>query len=167
MNPGVTRLAIVLALVVGGVTILVNGFGGESGAVPPPAATEPPPTESESPSPPPKQNGEVTAEKVGVLVQVLNGTYTPGFAADFQATLLDEGYVQGGEPGDAPDKPIVDSVVYFRSDDARAQNEADAKLLADDYLAGAPVERLPAAYKDVVDEAADVIVVLGEDQASG
>jgi hypothetical protein len=61
----------------------------------------------------------------------------------------------------------VDSIVYFRADADRAQNQADAQLLSDEYLGGVPVERLPAdlADSDAVDPATDVLVVLGEDQA--
>jgi hypothetical protein len=75
------------------------------------------------------------------------------------------GYLAAGDPGDSPDKPIVDSIVYFRADNDKAQNEADAQLLSDEYLSGVSVERLPADLADAVDPAADVIVVLGEDQA--
>jgi len=118
---------------------------------------------SESP-PPPEDTERISPQQEGVPVQVLNGTFTPGLAGDVQSTLENQGgYVQAGDPGDAPGKPIVDSVVYFMADDAAKQNQADAKLLADTYLGGAPVERLPADYNDVVSEAADVIVVLGVD----
>jgi len=163
VNPGVTRLVIVLALVVGGIIVLSQGFGEETVAAPT-SSPEPTPSESESPSPP--DEGEIVGQKEGVLVQVLNGTYTAGLASDFQIFLVEEErYLQGGEPGDAPGKPIVDTVVYFRKDDHAEQNEADAKLLAKDYLNDAPVEQLPGAYRDesVTNPAADVIVVLGED----
>jgi LytR cell envelope-related transcriptional attenuator len=164
VNPGVTRLVIVLGLIVGGIVVLSQGFGEETVAAP---TASPEPTVSESPSPsPPPDDGEIVGQKDGVLVQVLNGTFSAGLASDFQIFLVEEeGYLQGGEPADGPEKPIIDTVVYFRPDDHAAQNEADAKLLADDYLEGAPVERLPAAYRgeDVTDPAADVIVVLGED----
>jgi hypothetical protein len=165
VNPGVTRLVIVLALVVGGIVVLAQGFGEETVAAP---TASPEPTVSETPSPtqPPPEDGEIVGQKEGVLVQVLNGTFSAGLASDFQIFLVEEeGYFQAGEPADGPEKPIIDTVVYFRRDDHAAQNEADAKLLADDYLEGAPVEALPAAYRgeDVTDPAADVIVVLGED----
>jgi hypothetical protein len=168
VNPGVTRLVIVLALVGGGIVVLTQGFDAETAAAP---STAPGTTQSPSPSPsktPEPDEGEVVGQKDGVLVQVLNGTFSPGLAGDFQLTLEEEGYLRGGEPADAPEKPIVDTVVYFRPDDSAAQNEADAKLLAKDYLEDAPVERLPAAYRDdtVTNPAADVIVVLGEDMAS-
>jgi hypothetical protein len=165
VNPGVTRLVIVLALVVGGIVVLAQGFGDETVAAP---TESPDPTVSETPSPPPPPDeGEIVGQKDGVLVQVLNGTFTPGLAGDFQLTLEEEGYLRGGEPGDAPDKPIVDTVVYFRPDDHEEQNEADAKLLSKDYLNDAPAEKLPSAYRDenVTNPAADVIVVLGEDMA--
>jgi hypothetical protein len=165
VNPGVTRLVIVLGLVVGGIVVLSQGFGEQTVAAP---TASPEPTVSETPSPtqPPPEEGEIVGQKEGVLVQVLNGTFTPGLAGDFQIFLVDEErYLQGGEPADWPDKPIVDTIVYFRPDDHAEQNEADAKLLAESYLPdGTPVERLPKDYQgeDVTDPAADVIVVLGE-----
>jgi hypothetical protein len=165
VNPGVTRLVIVLALVVGGIVVLAQGFGEETVAAPT-ASPEPTVSESPPPSPTPDEGG-IVGQKDGVLVQVLNGTFTPGLAADFQLTLVDEGYLEGGEPVDGPEKPIVDTVVYFRPDDHAEQNEADAKLLAKEYLNDASVERLPRAYADesVTNPAADVIVILGEDMA--
>jgi LytR cell envelope-related transcriptional attenuator len=165
VNLGIARLAIVAALVVGGIAVLANGFSDEGAAAAPPSSPSPSPSESPTPSPPAQQN--VVPNKKGVLVQVFNGTNTAGLAGDFELLLEDEGYVQAGEPADAPDKPILDSIVYFRADDHRAQNRADAKLLAKDYLPGAPVAPLPAAYADpsITSEAADVIVVLGEDRA--
>jgi hypothetical protein len=172
VNPGVTRLVIVLALVVGGVVVLTQGLDAETVAAPTtsPDPTTPPPDESPSPTPPDGDGGgEVVGQKEGVLVQVLNGTFTPGLAGDFAITLENDNYLRGGEPADAPDKPIVDTVVYFRNDDNAAQNEADARLLAEDYLPpNVPVERLPREYQseDVTDPAADVIVVLGEDMAA-
>ena len=166
MNPGVTRLVIVLALVVGGILVLTQGFGEQTAAAPT-ASPEPSRSPSRSPSPPPPEDGEIVGQKDGVLVQVLNGTFTPGLAGDFQIALEEEGYLRGGEPTDAPEKPIVDTVVYFQPDDDAEENEADAKLLAKDYLNDAPVERLPRAFQDdaVTDPAANVIVVLGEDMA--
>lgn len=170
MNPGVTRLVIVLALVVGGVLVLAQGFDAETAAAPTtsPDPTSPPPDESPPPTAPDGDGGEIVGQKDGVLVQVLNGTFTPGLAGDFAIVLEDEGYLRGGEPADAPEKPIVDTVVYFRNDDNADQNEADARLLVEDHLtADIPVEKLPPEYRsdDVTDPAADVIVVLGEDFA--
>jgi hypothetical protein len=164
VNPGVARLAIVVALVVGGVVVLANGFS-EGGATPTPSpGTQP--TRSQSPSPATSPDDEVVPREEGVLVQVLNGTNAPGFAATFQTMLQDDGgYLPAGEAADAPEKPIIDTIVYFRQDQDADQNEADAGLLSETYLGGAPVEPLPRALRDVVDPAADVIVVLGEDQA--
>jgi hypothetical protein len=163
VNLGVARLAIVVALVVGGVAVLANGFTDGATAANPPGSTSPTPSPSASPSQPPKQ--DVVPNQEGVLVQVLNGTNTAGFAADFQALLTDDNYLKAGEPADAPDKPILDTVVYFRQDANKSQNRADAELLSETYLGGAAVQPLPASYKSLVSESADVIVVLGEDQA--
>jgi hypothetical protein len=169
VNPGIARLAIVLALVIGGVAVLANGFT-EEGAAAPPSVSK---STSRSPSPSASKSPQtsIVPNQEGVLVQVLNGTSSAGYAATFQEMLVDVGgYLEAGEPGDAPDKPIVDSIVYFRADEDnedKRQNQADAELLSDEYLGGVPVQRLPAdlADSDVVDPAADVVVVLGEDQA--
>lgn len=165
MNPGVSRLAIVIALVIGGVALLANGFSdGKTVAAPGDSPT--PSSPSGTPSPPRSPQQSIVPNQEGVLVQVLNGTSTPGLAADFEAMLVDQGgYLEAGTPGDAPDKPVVDSVVYFRQDDNKAQNRADAQLLSETYLGGVPVKPLPAALKGVVSQSADVVVVLGEDQA--
>ena len=96
---------------------------------------------------------------------MLNGTSQAGYAGDFQILLEEEGYLRAGEPADAPDKPVLDSIVYFRPDDNKAQNRADAQLLSETYLGGVPVGPMPATLADVVSESADVVVVLGEDQA--
>ena len=166
MNPSVARLAIVVALVVGGVAVLANGFAEEEAAATrDEATTTPSPSVTQTPSRSPQP---VVAQQEGVLVQVLNGTSFAGFAADFQGTLEAQGgYLPAGDPGDAPNKPVIDSIVYFRPDDNAAQNRADARLLSETYLGGVPVERLPEELNDpnLVDPAADVIVVLGEDQA--
>ncbi len=162
MNLGVARLAIVVALVLGGVAVLANGFADETTPANPRGSSSPSPSETPTPSKSPKQ--AVVPTKEGVLVQVLNGTNTPGAAGDFQILLENEGYLRAGEPADAPDKPVVDSVVYFRRDDKAAQNRADAQLLSETYLDDVAVEPLPQSFKDIVSESADVIVVLGEDQ---
>jgi hypothetical protein len=164
MNPGVSRLAIVIALVIGGVALLANGFSDGETVAAPRGSSSPTPSETPSPARSPQQS--IVPNQQGVLVQVLNGTTKPGLAADFQATLVDQGgYLEAGTPGDAPDKPVVDSVVYFRQDNNKAQNRADAQLLSETYLGGIAVKPLPASLKDVVSASADVIVVLGEDQA--
>jgi hypothetical protein len=163
MNPGVSRLAIVIALVIAGVALLANGFSdGETVAAPRDSSS---PSLSESPSPSRSPQQSIVPNKDGVLVQVLNGTSKAGYAGDFQILLEQEGYLRAGEPADAPDKPVVDSVVYYRQDDNKAQNKADAGLLAETYLGGVPVKPLPATLDDLVSKSADVVVVLGEDQA--
>lgn len=164
MNPGVARLAIVIALVIGGVAVLANGFSEQESKAA--QGDSPTPSVSESPSPTPSPERSVVPNQEGVLVQVLNGTSQAGYAGDFQIMLEEQGrYLRAGEPADAPTKPVIDSIVYFRRDGNRAQNQADAQLLSETYLGGVPVEPLPAEYRDVVNESADVVVVLGEDQA--
>ena len=165
MNLGIARLAIVLALVVGGVAVLANGFTDEGEAAGAPGSPSPSPYPSPSPSPSQPPQETVVPNQEGVLVQVLNGTAVPGLAGDFQILLEEENYLRAGDPTDAPNKPVVDSVVYFRRDGNAEQNRADAQLLSETYLGGVPVEPLPPAIAEVVDPAADVVVLLGEDQA--
>jgi hypothetical protein len=166
VNPGVARLAIVIALVIGGVAVLANGFSEQESKAAPGDSTTPSPSESPSPSRSPTPT--VVPNQEGVLVQVLNGTSQAGYAGDFQIMLEEQGgYLRAGEPADAPNKPVVDSIVYFRRDGNAAQNRADAQLLSDTYLGGVAVRPLPAELADpsVTNESADVVVVLGEDQA--
>jgi LytR cell envelope-related transcriptional attenuator len=165
VNLGIARLAIVLALVVGGVAVLANGFTDQDEAAAEPPADSPSPTPSPSPSPSKAPQQTVVPNQEGVLVQVLNGTAVPGLAADFQVLLEEENYIRAGDPTDAPNKPVVDSVVYFRRDGNAEQNRADAEFLSETYLGGVPVEPLPPAIAEVVEPAADVVVLLGEDQA--
>jgi hypothetical protein len=166
VNPGIARLAIIIALIVGGVAVLANGFSEEGAAAPPDDSSTPSPTGSPSPTRTPQPS--IVPNQDGVLIQVLNGTSAPGYAATFQDMLITTGgYLAAGDPGDAPDKPVLDSIVYFRADRDRAQNQADAQFLSDEYLGGVPVERLPAdlADADAVAATTDVLVLLGEDQA--
>jgi hypothetical protein len=161
VNPGVSRLVIVAALVLAGVAVLVNGFSDDTSQAAPSPSTSPTPTESPTPTAAP--DDEVVGEK-DAFVQVFNGTNAAGFAATFLEQLLNNGYQRAGEPMDAPDKPVVESIVYFKRDQTTNQNRADAELLArDSLLETTPVEPLPADYADIVDPAADVVVVLGED----
>jgi hypothetical protein len=163
VNPGISRLAIVIALVIGGVALLANGFS-EGTTVTAPGDSQSP-TPSDSPSPSNSPQPSIVPNKDGVLVQVLNGTSKAGYAGDFQILLEEEGYLRAGEPADAPDKPVLDSIVYFRQDDHKAQNRADAQLLSETYLGGVAVKPLPKDLADVVSESADIVVELGEDQA--
>jgi hypothetical protein len=165
VNPGISRLAIVIALVIGGVALLANGFSEGTTVAAPRDSQSPTPSDSPSPSNSPQPS--IVPNKDGVLVQVLNGTSKAGYAGDFQILLEEEGYLRAGEPADAPDKPVVDSIVYFRQDDHKAQNRADAQLLSETYLGGVPVKPLPkdGSLADVVSESADIVVELGEDQA--
>lgn len=163
MNPGVARIVIVVALVLAGTAVLANGFGDEGASAVPSPSSSPSPTDSPSPTSSP--DATVVGQK-NALVQVFNGTSAAGFAATFLEQLTNDGYLQAGEPEDAPDKPVLDSIVYFKPDDTVQQNRADAALLAQEYLLETtPVQRLPADLADAVDPAADVIVVLGEDVA--
>jgi hypothetical protein len=163
VNPGISRLAIVIALVIGGVALLANGFSEGTTVTAP--GDSPSPTPSDSPSPSRSPQASIVPNKDGVLVQVLNGTSKAGYAGDFQILLEEEGYLRAGEPADAPDKPVLDSIVYFRQDDHKAQNRADAQLLSETYLGGVAVKPLPKDLADVVSESADIVVELGEDQA--
>jgi hypothetical protein len=162
VNPGASRLLIVAALVVAGVAVLANGFDERASTAAPPTSTpSPTPTESPTETEAPR---EVTPQDTGVLVQVFNGTNEAGFAGDFQLNLENDGYLGAGDPADAPDKPVIDTIVYFRADGSAEQNRVDARFLANEYLGGATVERLSPEYREVAAPEANVVVVLGEDQ---
>ena len=136
MSPA--RLAVLVALVVGGIAIMMNGFGdddavlaggstasveptGSSGASPTGAAS---PTSSESPPP------ELEPQVDGVMIQVLNGTSEVGLASQVEDFLELKGYRAALPAADAPQKPVETTIVYFRTGDDAEQNEVDAGNLA-------------------------------------
>ena len=172
MNTGTTRIVIVAALVIVGFVVLVNGFAGSGGEVATPGPTgsasvgpAPTDTQTKSPKPPPEPQAP---KKIQFFV--LNGTNETGLAGIHAERLLNQGLtpvedLQGDIAGDAPAKGQNKTIVYFRGGDAAAQNEADARWVADSYFEGAAVRELATevAGTDVVPEGANVVILLGED----
>lgn len=174
LSPG--RLAVLVALVVGGVAVMMNGFGddgatmasGPSGVETTPTetpgatdATSAPPTET---TPPPLE-----PQVENVVVQVLNGTDATGLAGQVKLLLEAKGYQADPEPGDLTSKPVLGTTVYFQAGNDPAQNEADAENLAAEYLkrVDARVRPLNGALSDegALDPSAQLVVVLGDDYA--
>jgi hypothetical protein len=175
VNLSPARLAVLVALVVSGVAITMNGFGDEGtavadggGEVVEPTGSESveptdpaSPTETQSPAP------ELEPQVDGVMIQVLNGTDAAGLAAQAEQFLLAKGYDSALPPDDAAQKGVPDTIVYFRTGDDAEQNEVDAANLAKKYLKGveATVKPLNAALDADVAPKAQIVIVLGQDYA--
>jgi len=176
VNLSPARLAVLVALVVAGIAVLLNGFGGDDavlagdeGSVPP-TETEPGspgPTGGNSPSATESAPPELEAQVDGVTIQVLNGTSEVGLAAEVQESLESRGYVASQEAADAPAKPVESTTVYFRGGPDSAQNEVDAEHLARRFLNGveAAVESLGDSLDASVAPRTQLVVLLGDDYA--
>ncbi|MGZ6545317.1 MAG: LytR C-terminal domain-containing protein, partial [Actinomycetota bacterium] len=117
MNLGTARIVVVVALVVGGIAVLANGFGSGTILAGPPGGSSSPTvgssgSPSSRPSKPPKQLPSPQIH--GVAIAVFNGTNTVGLAGQVEQTLEADGYVKAQDPADAPSKPVAKTVVYFR-----------------------------------------------------
>lgn len=169
MNLGTARIVIIVALVVGGIAVLANGFGsGTIVAGPAGGATSPTVVPSGSPSArPPKSPKPTPPPQIhGVAIAVFNGTNTVGLAGQVEQTLEADGYVKAQDPADAPSKPVAKTVVYFRGGTTAAQNRSDAKYVADHYLNHAAVKLLGSDQASSVAKAAQIVIILGIDYAS-
>lgn len=167
VNLGTARIVIVVALAVGGIAVLANGF--DSGAVVPPptgaggtgtsspSGTSP----SSSPSQPPKETPSPQIE--GVQIAVFNGTNETGLAAQVQQVLEADGYVAAQDPADAATKPVPKTIVYFRGGADAAQNRSDAKYIADTYFHGARVALLDPDLAVGIADSAQAIIIVGVD----
>jgi len=174
VNLSPARLAVLVALVVGGIAIMMNGFGDQGAAIAE-GSDVVQPTDTESPSPsgstPPAATETappaLDAQVDGVLIQVLNGTEMTGLAAEADQFLVGKGY-QSFTPDDLVDKPVPGTIVYFRTGDDAEQNRVDAENLAAKYLKGvtATAKPLNEALDAVVAPRTQLVVVLGEDYAT-
>jgi LytR cell envelope-related transcriptional attenuator len=170
VNIGTARIIIVLALVVGGVAVLANGFGGAATVAAPggggvPSTGSVSPSASSSPTKPPKETPSPQVQ--GVLIAVFNGTNETGLAGQVQQTLEADGYVAAQDPADAPSKPVAKTIVYFRGGANAAQNRSDANHIADTYFGGARVALLGSDQTSAVtiDKSAQVVIIVGVDYA--
>jgi LytR cell envelope-related transcriptional attenuator len=167
VNLSPARLAVLVALVVGGIAVLLNGFDSTGGTAVAGGAS-PSPTVAVSPSTSsPTTTAEASAtpkpQKKGVSIMVLNGTTTTGLGATVQQMLEDHGYVAAAEAGNAPIVPTSRTVVYFRTGADSDQAKADATFMATEYLHDADVKPLNADFADVVPADAELAVVVGDD----
>ena len=162
MSLGIGRIAVVVALVVGGVAVLASAFDTPASApvVPGSHVSSSPSTRPHStptPTPPPR--------KTGVKIAVFNGTSSAGIAAQVQQMLQQDGYVPAQQATNSPVTPINHTVVYYRNDAAAAQNHADAQYIATKYFKGARVAELGLSFTDLA-RGASVAIVLGQDYAN-
>jgi hypothetical protein len=177
VNTGTARIVIIVALLVTGVLVLANGFadsdtavagssdgGGGATTTSPSASASAAPSTAQSPQQ--QQQPEAPkADKPGdTFIAVFNGTDSTGLAGIVADELVNDGYVPGQEPADAPNKPVTDTIVYFVGGPAADQNRADAERLAEKYYPDAKVKELDPAYtdNDLVDKSVQVVVVVGQ-----
>lgn len=174
MNLSPARLAVLVALVVGGLAVMINGFG-DGAEVLAGASVSPQATASESPTPGGEASPTATETAApelepqvdGVMIQVLNGTSAVGLAAQVEEFLVSKGYVAALPAADAAQKPVETTIVYFRGGQDAAQNEVDAEHLAKKYLKGveADVKPLSDALGSDVAPKTQLVVLLGTDYA--
>lgn len=172
MNLGTARIVIILALVVGGIAVLTNGFGSAAVVTPPGgsggdggSASPSDASPTSSPTQPPKETPSPQIE--GVQIAVFNGTNEAGLAAEVQQLLEADGYVAAQDPGDADSKPVPRTIVYFRGGADAPQNRSNARYIADTYFEGARVAVLdPELAIDIADEA-QAIIIVGVDYVDG
>lgn len=168
VNLGTARIVIVVALVVGGIALLANGFSGTVVAGPVGGGSSPSAGSSGSPSSTPSKPPRVlpSPQIKGVAIAVFNGTNTVGLAGQVEQMLEADGYVKAQDPADAPSKPVAKTVVYFRGGATAAQNRSDAKYVAAHYLNHAAVKLLGSDQASSVDSSAQIVIILGVDYAS-
>jgi hypothetical protein len=174
VNLSPARLAVLVALVVGGIAVMINGFGDEGTAVAgggdvvtPTESVSVSPTDASSPTETQSPAVELEPQVDGVMIQVLNGTDATGLASQAEQFLEAKGYVAALPAADAAQKGVPDTIVYFRTGDDAEQNEVDAANLAKKYLKGvdATVRPLNASLDADVAPKTQIVVVLGQDYA--
>ena len=169
MNLSTGRVLVIVALIVGGLAILANGFTDSGSAAAPSvspsstsgghsSSTSPPPTETPSPTATP------SPETQGVLFMAMNGTDVPGAGAAAQTKLTDAGYTAPKLAIDAPTSGIKKTIIYYRDDQDAAQNQSNATYVAQKFFKGATVKPLDPNLPGVP-PSATIVVVVGEDYA--
>lgn len=167
MNLSPARLAVIVALVVGGVAVLLNGFElstdtAAAGGSPSPSVTVSPlPTTPASPTD--VATDTPAPETDGVTIMVFNGTSQTGLAGIVQQDLQDQGYDAPTDAANALSSTIPRTTVYFRVGADEAQNEANATYMAEEFLDGAVVKPLGEDYDTQVDKDIELVVVVGND----
>jgi hypothetical protein len=166
VNTGSIRIAIVAALVVAGVVVLRNGFGGGGAIAQPGGGTSPTtsPTPNPSHSKSPKPTSTPSPQVAGVITAVFNGTTALGLGASMEQTLTKDGYVFPVHAENSPTIPLAKSIVYYRGGADAAQNRSDAQYVADTYLkTGAKVKELATDQASLVDKTVQIAIFIGND----
>jgi hypothetical protein len=168
VNLSTGRVLVIVALIVGGLAILANGFS-DSGSTA--AATSPTPTgggHSSSSSPPttgtPSPTVTPAPQTKGVLFMAMNGTSVFGAGAAAQTKLTDAGYTAAKNAINAPTSGIKKTIVYYRDDQDSAQNQANATYVEQKFFKGAAVKPLDPNLVGVP-PSATIVVVVGDDYA--
>lgn len=170
MNLSTGRVLVIVALIVGGLAILANGFS-DSGSAAAPSGSPSPPAggHGSSTSPPPTGTPTPTVtpapQTKGVLFMAMNGTNVPGAGAAAQTVLTDAGYIAPKDAIDAPTSGIKKTIVYYRDDQDTAQNQSNATYVAHKFFKGALVKPLDPSLVGVP-ASATIVVVVGEDYAT-
>ena len=167
MNLSPARLAVIVALVVGGVAVLLNGFelstdtASAGGSPTPSAPVSPLPTSPASPTDDPIETPAPETE--GVTFMVFNGTSTTGLGGTVQQDLEAEGYTSTQDAANALTSPVAKTIVYYRGGDDAVQNEANATYMAEEFLGGAAVKLLGVEYENEVPPDTQIVVIVGSD----
>jgi LytR cell envelope-related transcriptional attenuator len=167
VNLGAGRIIVIVALVVGGVALLINGFSGTSVPVssngPSGSST---PSSSTTPSGTPEPTATPSPQVDGVMIAVFNGTTTTGLGAQGQQMLTNAGYVAPNDAMNAPTTGIAVTTVYYRGGAAAAQNKSNAGYMVKKHFKGGKVARLGSEFATLVPKEVQLAVVLGQDYAN-
>jgi hypothetical protein len=147
---------VVGVLVVGVVLVLLLGGGSDKppagnrlqGATPPPAASKPP-------------SAATKVDRKATQVAVLNGTTQTGLARNVGKTIQDDGFTLL-KVGDNADQQIASTTISY-ADGKEAAARAVAQIMEVPVSAVQPID---PNTKAVVDAAADVVVIVGNDKSS-
>jgi hypothetical protein len=163
---GTARIAVIVALIAGGVAVLAFGFSSKGTAFPKAAGSSP----SHSPTPPAHHSHSPTPtpspQTTGVPIAVFNATATQGLGGQAQSTLQKAGYVPVQPAKNSPIRPISKTVVYYRGGAKAAQNKSNAEYMASKYFPGASVSELGPEVANLA-KGAELVIVLGNDYATG
>jgi hypothetical protein len=171
VNQGTARIVIIVAMVVVGAAVLMNGFNNSGSPI---ASPSPSPSSSSSSTAPP--SGSATSPTASptpppqkpksVATMALNGTSVAGLAAAAESKLTDAGYQVGAPAANAPSTGVQKTVVYYRTGTDEEQNKSNATRIANKVFPGAKVEKLGSSYDSTVPSNVTVVVVAGQDFAN-
>lgn len=101
----------------------------------------------------------VASTRKVTTVAVLNGTQTPGLAANLLERLSGSGYAEGGKTGNAPEQSISTTTVYFA--EGQRRQAADAARI----IGGADLKPMDSATQALAGPNAKLLVIAGSDKA--